>query len=116
MRRPNRIRVSDHFSLEEFQDPTTRTVMLDGALLIALEKARAHFDAPIRVTSGYRTVQHNADVGGVPNSEHTRGRAADLVPLIGPMDDLDDACRSVPELLVINEGDHIHVELRPDIP
>ena len=30
------------------------------------------------VNSGYRTKEHNAKVGGVPNSAHTTGHAADL--------------------------------------
>lgn len=35
----------------------------------------------VRITSGYRTPQHNAEIGGAPNSYHTRGdgQAVDLV-------------------------------------
>ncbi|MCK6695473.1 MAG: D-Ala-D-Ala carboxypeptidase family metallohydrolase, partial [Thermoanaerobaculia bacterium] len=33
---------------------------------------------PFRVNSGYRTPEHNAAVGGVPDSAHTRGWAADI--------------------------------------
>lgn len=31
-----------------------------------------------QITSGYRTAEHNASVGGVPNSEHTKGNAVDI--------------------------------------
>ena len=31
-----------------------------------------------QITSGYRTAEHNASVGGVPNSEHTQGNAVDI--------------------------------------
>ena len=31
-----------------------------------------------QLTSGYRTAEHNASVGGVPNSEHTKGNAVDI--------------------------------------
>jgi len=35
--------------------------------------------APLIVVSGYRSPAHNVKVGGVPNSYHTRGMAADVV-------------------------------------
>ena len=40
-----------------------------------------------QITSGYRTAEHNASVGGVPNSEHTTGNAVDIY--LG--DNVDDA-------------------------
>lgn len=36
---------------------------------------------PLTVTSGYRSPQLNAAVGGVPNSDHLSGHAADVVPV-----------------------------------
>jgi len=44
----------------------------DTAKLIAefLEKVRAHFGAPIEITSGYRPPAINASVGGASQSEH----------------------------------------------
>jgi hypothetical protein len=65
-----------------------------------------------RVTSGQRTPQHNAAVGGVPNSRHLTGQAADLVPPAGmTMAQLEaETRRRMPGAKVINEGDHVHVE------
>lgn len=40
--------------------------------------ARAHFGAPGIVVSGLRCKQHNANVGGVANSQHMYGEAVDL--------------------------------------
>lgn len=40
--------------------------------------ARAHFGAPGIVVSGLRCEQHNANVGGVANSQHMYGEAVDL--------------------------------------
>ena len=37
-------------------------------------------EIPLIVSSGYRCPEHNARVGGVPDSQHVQGRAADLVP------------------------------------
>jgi len=50
-----------------------------------LEVLRAALGQPIIITSGYRTPEHNAAVGGVPNSTHTKGMAADIrVPGMSP--------------------------------
>ena len=43
-----------------------------------LDPAREKFGKPIIVHSGYRCPQHNAAVGGVANSQHLRGEAADI--------------------------------------
>ena len=43
-----------------------------------LEPARAKLGQPIRVNSGYRCSVHNAKVGGVFNSQHMNGEAADI--------------------------------------
>lgn len=89
-------------------------------------KARAITEADARavvrdiggnVTSGYRTPEHNAKVGGVKGSYHTRGRAGDaqaidVVPPKGmTMADLESSIRTrMPGAKVINEGDHVHVQ------
>lgn len=36
---------------------------------------------PLRVTAGWRDAQENADVGGVPDSQHLEAAAADFVPV-----------------------------------
>lgn len=33
---------------------------------------------PLIVTSGFRCIVHNAEIGGEEDSEHTKGRAADI--------------------------------------
>ena len=43
-----------------------------------LEPAREKLGGPIIVNSGYRCVRYNRDVGGVANSQHLRGEAADI--------------------------------------
>lgn len=35
----------------------------------------------IKISSGYRTPAHNAEVGGSPTSQHITGQAVDFVPL-----------------------------------
>ncbi len=51
---------------------------VDAELLTALTKIREHFNAPIPIVSGNRCKDHNASVGGAPNSYHVRGMAADF--------------------------------------
>lgn len=47
-------------------------------LIDICQKIRDKLGAPIRINSGYRCPVHNAKVGGVKNSYHTQGKAADL--------------------------------------
>jgi len=44
-----------------------------------LEVLRAHFEKPIKINSGYRSLAHNAKIGGTENSQHLLGKAADIV-------------------------------------
>lgn len=59
-----------------FTDEETRGMTDD--ICLKLDKARAFFDAPLVLTCGYRDILHNAEIGGVPNSAHMKGMAADI--------------------------------------
>jgi hypothetical protein len=39
---------------------------------------RAQFGKPLQVNSGHRCQEHNEEVGGVPDSRHTKGEAIDI--------------------------------------
>ena len=47
-------------------------------LLTILEGLRKYFGKPITITSGLRCSKHNKAVGGVSNSQHQYGKAADI--------------------------------------
>ena len=54
-------------------------ILLSPELLDVLYRIRLHFNAPVMITSGYRTESHNKKVGGVRDSKHVKGIAADIV-------------------------------------
>lgn len=64
------------------------------------------------VTSGARTPEHNAAVGGVPNSYHLTDQARDLTPPPGmSMAAFHNQLQmSLPGVKVLNEGDHVHIQ------
>lgn len=81
-----------HFTLAELCDsPTARRLGIrntpsDSAIIALnnlvdniLDPLREAFGRPIIVTSGYRSRRLNAEVGGVRNSQHLRGQAADII-------------------------------------
>ena len=71
--------ISEHFDRSEFACRCgcgLNTVDVD--LLGYLVAIRAHFDRPVRISSGCRCPEHNVAVGGAPTSQHLLGRAADI--------------------------------------
>ena len=86
-----KLMLSEHFSLDEFVFSATAKTMgitnSPGSSELAnlrflcrevLEPARGVLGEPIHITSGYRCLALNRAVGGVAQSYHVRGLAADL--------------------------------------
>lgn len=48
-------------------------------LAIQLQTLRDYLGKPIKINSGYRSPEHNKAIGGVKNSQHVLGKAADIV-------------------------------------
>lgn len=73
--------LSEHFDREEFRCKCNSCGYdtVDAQLLEVLEAVRQHFGAPVTITSAARCEAHNRKVGGSPNSQHLRARAADFV-------------------------------------
>ena len=69
-----------YFKLSEFDSPDLvgSGEAMDREFLSKLDQARSLCDIPFKITSGYRTEDHNRKVGGVSNSSHTKGLAADI--------------------------------------
>ena len=66
------------FKVREFACKGSDTVLIDDELVVLLQCIREHFGKPVHITSGYRTAEHNAGVGGSKSSQHILGRAADF--------------------------------------
>ena len=58
-----------------------------------LDPLREAYGKPIRVSSGYRCPELNRLVGGAVNSQHMRGEAADIQPISGNDNGLDEMAR-----------------------
>jgi uncharacterized protein YcbK (DUF882 family) len=74
--------LSENFKESEFACKGKGTLPaqgIDPKLIELLEHIRAHFDAPVKINSGYRSPEHNAKVGGAKGSYHVKGMAADIV-------------------------------------
>jgi hypothetical protein len=76
----NHIKISDNFSLHEFEcKDGNNQVKLHPELLQRLQTLRTNLNKAIIINSGYRTPEYNKKVGGVPDSFHIQGMAADIV-------------------------------------
>ena len=81
------IKISKHFSLEELcrtsqpyeNTPNTQQVInLCFGVHNILEPLRNLLEKPIIINSGFRSKKVNEAVGGVSNSQHLQGLAADI--------------------------------------
>lgn len=109
----NRVSVSPHYSLHEFESPDTREVMVHPIFLAYLEVLIGIREGKdFTQTSAYRTPGHNRSQGGEDTSSHLIGEGGDLVPDDGDIDRLERDCKRAGFPVVVNEGDHIHCGLR----
>ena len=75
-----------YFKISEFDSPDApgSGAGMDRHFLELLDRAREDAGIPFVITSGFRTVRHNAGLkGSTPNSAHLSGRAADIRALTG---------------------------------
>ena len=86
------MKLTANFSKSEFESKDGSHMPLDvlqniQVLAQQLQVIRDEIGQPISITSGYRSPNHNARIGGAKHSYHVRGMAADIqVAGIHPMD------------------------------
>ena len=76
------VKLSTNFSSKEFDchgNGCCSQTLINPQLIKYLQQIRDHFNKPITVTSGYRCLVHNRNVGGATGSRHSKGDAADIV-------------------------------------
>ena len=69
-----------YFNYEEFDSPDIQGSgqLMDEKMLSMLDEVREMYGKPISINSGYRTIRHNAKVGGKSKSSHLKGLAVDI--------------------------------------
>lgn len=72
--------LTPHFRVSEFacKDGTDK-ILIDTTGVNKLELIRLWAGTSVSINSGYRTADHNRDVGGSPTSKHMQGRAWDII-------------------------------------
>lgn len=109
-----------HFTREEFRCHCAGKycdgfpAQPDETLVQLLESIRVYFGKPVILSSGLRCKSHNAAVGGVSNSRHLFGKAADFMVLGVSASELmirvqgDNRTRYA---YIIGNGPYVHVDV-----
>lgn len=93
--------------------------IIDKRLVDVLDAIRERLGVPLYINSGYRCPEHNEEVGGVPNSQHVEGTAADITYDGIDVDYLAEVAEACGQELGIEGGigcyyyqDFVHVDVR----
>lgn len=113
------MKISEHFDSKEFACRCGKCEY-DGTgmkwLLVSyLEKLREAVGCPLTVNRGHSCPEHNAKVGGVPNSFHIKGSAADITCTGASLDELARKASEIFNLGGVGfypEEGFVHVDVR----
>jgi len=111
----NNLRVAKHFKLSEFACPYCNLVMLHLKLLGKLVELRNILERPVYINSGYRCFEYNQKVGGVPNSYHRIGLAADIKVKDINLIELLEVCENIDfnGIGFYEKKNFLHLDVRP---
>lgn len=107
--------VGKYFKVKEFAcKDGSQAVFIDTYLVAILDILRSKVEKPVIITSGYRTPERNAKVGGAKYSYHMRGRAADIrVNGMKPKEVANELNKIVPdECGIIVYNGWVHIDTR----
>ena len=77
------MKLTENFSKLEFDSKDGAEMPNDVLMNVQklagqLQILRNNINKPITINSGYRSPEHNKNIGGVENSQHVLGKAADI--------------------------------------
>ncbi|MGA9356037.1 MAG: D-Ala-D-Ala carboxypeptidase family metallohydrolase [Terriglobales bacterium] len=108
--------LSEHFSKAELACHCCGQLKIETGLIEALEQLRTLAGKEVIVHDGYRCPAHNQQVGGVTDSQHTQGMAADIdIPGLS-LQQMYDLALQVPTFLNggigVYDGGFVHLDIR----
>ncbi|MBU4348909.1 DUF882 domain-containing protein [bacterium] len=111
----NNIVIAPYFNLSEFVCPCCNLVMLHPKLLVKLVELRNILERPVYITSGYRCSGYNRKVGGVTNSYHCIGLAADVKVDDTNLIELLEVCENIDfnGIGFYEKKGFLHLDVRP---
>ena len=111
----NNLKVARDFNLSEFACPCCNLVMLHPRLLMKLIELRKILERPVHITSGYRCPRYNRKVGGVANSYHCIGLAADIKVKDINLIELLEICENIDfsGIGFYEKKNFLHLDVRP---
>jgi len=109
--------LSAHFSKAELACHCCGELKIENGLIEALEQLRTLAGKEIIVHDAYRCPAHNQEVGGVTDSEHTRGMAADISIAGLSLQQMFELALHIPTFLNggigVYDGGFLHLDIRP---
>jgi len=111
----NDIIIAPYFNLSEFACPCCNLVMLHPKLLAKLVELRNTLERPVYITSGYRCSRYNQKVGGIANSYHCIGLAADIKVKDVNLITLLEICENIDfaGIGLYEKKNFLHLDVRP---
>ena len=111
----NNLKVARYFKLSEFACPCCNLVMLHPKLLGKLVELRNALERPVYISSGYRCPRHNQKIGGVVNSYHRIGLAADIKVEDINLIELLEICENIDFTGIgfYEKKNFLHLDVRP---
>lgn len=110
-------KLSSHFAETEFACRCCGLVRVNMRLVQMLEQLREHLGSrPVVITSGYRCEKHNYAVGGVKNSQHLLGNAADILVTGVVSEKVAAAADDISFSGLGGYSGFTHVDIRPGLP
>ena len=75
--------ITKNFTREElnphnFKLSLKQTINLEHLAYYTLQPLRDYINTPIIINSGFRSIEYNRKIGGVADSQHTKGEAVDI--------------------------------------